>query len=36
MTRQKSLNKERTCWYNAGWTDLWWEYFVSGVTPKEF
>ena len=33
---RKNLNKKkRTCWYKAGRTDLWWECFVSGVTPKE-
>ena len=37
MAKRKNLNeKKRTCWYKAGQTDLWWEYFVSGVTPKEF
>ena len=37
MAKRKNLNKKkRTCWYKAGRTDLWWEYFVSGVTPKEF
>ena len=36
MAKRKNLNKKkRTCWYKAGRTDLWWEYFVSGVTPKE-
>ena len=35
--KRKYLNKKkRTCWYKAGRTDLWWEYFVSGVTLKEF
>ena len=33
---EKISIKKRTCWYKAGRTDLWWEYFVSRVTPKEF
>ena len=33
---EKISIKKRTCWYKAGRTDLWWEYFVSGVTPEEF
>ena len=37
MAKRKNLNKKkRTCWYKAGRTDLWWEYFISGVKPKEF
>ena len=32
----KNLSKKRTCWYKNGQTDLWREYCVSGVTPKEF
>ena len=37
IAKRKNLNKKkRTFWYKAGRTDLWWEYFVSGVTPKEF
>ena len=37
MVKRKTLNKKkRTSWYKDGRTDLWWKYFVSGVTPKEF
>ena len=36
MAKRKNLNKKITSWYKAGRTDLWWEYFVSGETPKEF
>ena len=37
MAKRENLNKKkRTCWYKAGRRDLWWEYFVLGVTPKEF
>ena len=35
LAKQISI-KKRTCWYKAGRTDLLWEYFVSGVTIKEF
>ena len=35
MVKQKSLNKKNFR-YKAGRTDLWWEYFISGVKPKEF
>ena len=35
--KRKNLNKKRrTCWYKTGWTDLWREYFVLGVTVKDF
>ena len=30
MAKRKNLNKEKNLQ-----TDLWWEYFVFGVTPKE-
>ena len=36
MAKQKNLSEKRTCWYKAGRADLWWGYFVLGVTPKEF
>ena len=37
MAKRENLNKKkRTCWYEGGRRDLWWEYFVSGVTPKVF
>ena len=35
MVKQKSLDKKNFR-YKAGRTDLWWEYFISGVKPKEF
>ena len=34
MAKRKNLNKKKTCWYKTGRRDLWWEYFVSAVTPK--
>ena len=33
---ERTSIKKKTCWYKAGRIDLWWGYFVSGVTPKEF
>ena len=36
MAKRKNLDKKITYWYEVGRADLWWEYFVSRVTPKDF
>ena len=36
MAKGKNLDKKITYWYEVGRADLWWEYFVSRVTPKGF
>ena len=35
MAKRKNLNKEKNLLVYSWQTDLWWEYFVFGVTPKE-
>ena len=34
--RERKQRKKTNCWFKPGRTDIWWQNFVSGVTPDEF